>query len=46
MKSTNYNFTLSGLFLVFLLLLQSAMAANTDKAILKGKVTDALTHLP
>ena len=46
MKSTNYNYTITGLFLVFLLLLQSAMAANADKAILKGKVTDALTHLP
>ena len=46
MKSTNYNYTITGLFLVFLLLLQSAMAANADKAILKGKVTDALTHQP
>ena len=46
MKSTYYNYKVSSLVWVFLLLLQSALAADADKAILKGQVNDGLTHQP
>jgi iron complex outermembrane receptor protein len=46
MKPTNYTYKITSFICGFLILLQSASAAYSDKAFLKGKVTDALTHLP